>query len=63
MPAADLSVPMVVMDYAFLRDKGEERTITSIVAGDRQTRVTTAAQVPMKQAFGEVVHQCVLQVH
>ena len=50
MPAVDLSVPMVVMDYAFLRDNGEERTITIIVARDRQTRVTTAAQVPMKGA-------------
>ena len=49
-PAVDLSVPMVVMDYAFLRDKGEEKTIAIIVARDRQTRVTTAAQVPMKGA-------------
>ena len=45
---AELVTPEVVMDYAFLRDLDEEGTVTILVARDRGTRITQAAQIPRK---------------
>ena len=63
VPEGTRDVPEVLMDYAFMNQDGEDKTLTILVTKDRDTRVIMANVVQVKgRGLGESVDQGVANI-